>query len=324
MKQKFIFLSFLFFIVPLTSFAEDHQQLVDRVVAVVNKEVITQSEFEVLFRPIYEQVRKAYQGPDLQRELEDIRLKLLNQIIEDKLVYQEAQKLGITVSDAELEEEIATFKQQFPKGIEFEKEMEQSGITMADIEKRFRERLAIEKLHHSLIRGKVVVSPAEVEQYFKEHLEEFAQKERAKVFCITLRKGEEAVKKGIMDEGVKKKAESLLNDLKQGADFEKSAKQYSQDTHAAQGGLVGFIEKGDMVNNIDQVLFSLPAGSLSDILETEYGYHIFKVAEKQPAFKKTFEEAKEEIIDKLFRIQAHKQFVEWMDGLKKKSYISIR
>lgn len=324
MKQKLIFVIFLLFAFPLNSFGEDHQQLVDRVVAVVNKEVITESEFEILFRPIYEQVRRAYQGPDLQKQLEDIRLKLLNQIIEDKLVYQEAQKLGITISDDEVDQEIAAFKQQFPKGVQFEKEMEKAGITMADIEKRFRERLTIEKLHQSLIRGKVVVSPAEVEQYFKEHPQEFAHKEQVKVFCITLRKSEEAVKKGTMDEDAKKKAESLFKDLKRGADFEKLAVKYSQDSHAAQGGFVGFVQRGDMVSSIDQVLFLLPAGSLSDILETEHGYHIFKVVEKQAASKKTFEEARDEIVDKLFRIEAHKHFVEWMDDLKKKSFISIR
>ncbi|OGW86513.1 MAG: hypothetical protein A3C35_08090 [Omnitrophica bacterium RIFCSPHIGHO2_02_FULL_46_11] len=327
MKQKLFLIVFLLSLLPLNLFASEHQQveqLVDRVVAVVNKEIITQSEFDVLFRPFYEQIKKAYQGPNLQGELESIRLKLLNQMIEDKLVYQEAQKLGITVEDVEVDDEIAAFKQQFPKGANFEKEMENSGLTIDDIKKRFRERLSIEKLHQSVIRGRVVVSPPEAEQYFKEHPEEFTQKERVKVFCITIRKNEEAIKKGTMDEAAKKKTESLLKDLKRGADFEKLAMQNSQDTHADQGGYVGFVQRGDMVSNIDQVLFSLPPGSISDVLETEYGYHVFKVIEKQPAFTKTFEQAKDEITEKLFRAQAHQRFIEWMDDLKKKSYISVR
>ena len=107
-------------------------------------------------------------------------------------------------------------------------------------------------------------------------------------------------------------------------DAEALAKKESQDPRAGEGGLMGMVEKGDMIENIDQVIFSLSEGSISDVLETEEGYHIFKVGAKTPASQKTFEEAKEEIREKLFRKKAHERFVSWMDELKKKAYISIR
>ena len=122
MKRKAVFLFFVFFFLRSSLYGES-KQLVDRVCAVVNNEVITQSEFDMIFRPVYDQVTKAYQGADLQRELETVRLKLLNQMIEDRLVYQEAQKLGIKVSDSEIQEEIANFKKQFPDPATFEREM---------------------------------------------------------------------------------------------------------------------------------------------------------------------------------------------------------
>ncbi len=323
MNRKLLFFILLFLGFTADGFCRE-QQLVDRVAAVVNNEVITQSEVDMIFRPIYEQIKKAYQGPDLQHELETVRLKLLNQLIEDRLVYQEAQKLGVTVSDSEIQEELATFKTQFLNEETFQKEMEKSGFGIKEIEKKVRERITITKLHQGLIRGKVIVSPSDVEQYYKDHPSEFAQKEQVKVWCITLRKGEEAIEKGTTDEAVKRKAGKLIAELKQGKDFEKLAKENSQDTHAAQGGLLGFVQKGDMVENIDQILFSLKPGSFSDVLETEDGYHIFKVGEKQVASKKTFEQAKDEISEMLFRIKAHDRFVSWMDELKKKSFISIR
>ena len=323
MKRKFLFLILLFLIFVPSAFCRE-EQLVDRVVAVVNNEVITQSELDVIFRPIYDQIKKIYKGPDLQRELEMVRLKLLNQLIEDKLVYQEAQKLGITVSDSEIQDELANFKTQFPNEETFKKEMEKAGINLKEMEKRVRERLSITKLHQFVIRGKVIVSPTDIEQYYKDHPQEFNQKERIKVWCITLRKSAEAVEKGTTDEATKRKAGKLIAELKQGKDFEKLAKENSQDAHAAQGGLLDFVQKGDMVNNIDQILFSLPPNGFSDVLETEEGYHIFKVGEKQNASHKTFEQAKDEITDQLFRIKAHERFVSWMEELKKKSFISIR
>ena len=323
MKQKFLILMLLLLSSASDTFGSD-RQLVDRVAAVVNNEIITQSEFDTIFRPIYDQIQKAYQGPDLSSQLETVRLKLLNQLIEDRLVYQEAQKLGITVSDAEIQEDLSVFKAQFPNPSAFEKEMERSGLNFPDIEKRIRERISIMKLHQSLIRSNVIVSPAEVEQYYKDHPGEFAQKEQVKAWCITLPKNEEAGKKGMTDETSKKKARQLIEQLKRGADFEKLAKEHSQDSHAVQGGFVGFVQRGDMVGSIDKVLFSLPKGSISDVLETEFNYHIFKVDEKHPASNKTFEQAKDEITEKLFRMKAHERFVKWMDELKKKSYISIR
>jgi len=323
MKVRFLIAVFLLTLLP-NGVAQQDRQLADRVAAVVNNEVITQSEFDTVFRPLYEQIRQNYRGPDLQSEIENARLKLLNQMIEDRLVYQEAQKLGVTVSDSEIQEELTMFKTQFPDEAQFDREMEKSGIKLSELEKRIRERLAITKLHRSFIHGRVAVSPAEIEQYYKDHPDEFTQKERIKAWCISLRKGDEAIKNGTMDEAVKRKAGALVAELKQGADFEVLAKKNSQDGNASEGGFLGFVERGSMVGGVDQVLFSLKEGQLSDVLETEKAYHIFKVGEKRPAARKTFEEARDEISDKLFRKKAHERFMTWMEELKKKSYISIR
>lgn len=323
MKPKFALIILLFLSFCRAGFSEE-QQLVDRVAAVVNKEIITQSEVDMLFRPIYEQIKNTYKGHNLQSELESLRLKLLNQLIEDRLVAQEAQKLGIVVGNEELAEEMAQFKKQFPDEAAFEKEISASGISREDIEKRFKERLAITKLHQAIIRGHVVVSPSEAEQYFKAHPEQFFQKEQIELWCITLRKGEEAIQKGTMDEGVKRKANQLLSDLKKGKDFEELAQKHSEDSNAADKGYMGFMDHGNLVPDIDKVLFSLPENNISEVLETETAYHIFKVGKKRPASSKTFDEVKDQVNDMLFRKKAHQRFINWMDDLKKKSFISVR
>src|SRR3989338_8528114 len=102
MKKIFSFLIAIFCFLPL-AFSEE-KQLVDRVAAIVNQDVITQSELDMLFRPIYEQIVTSHKGPNLEGQIQDLRLKLLNQLIEDRLVSQEAEKLGIVVEDSELRE----------------------------------------------------------------------------------------------------------------------------------------------------------------------------------------------------------------------------
>ena len=324
MKRKFAFLIlFLLSIVPI-AFSEEQQQLVDRVAAVVNKEIITQSELDMVFRPIYEQIKNTYKGHNLQGELETLRLKLLNQLIEDRLVSQEAQKLGIVVTNEELEEEMNQFKKEFPNEAAYHKELEASGISEAEVEKRFRERISISKLHQGVIRGTVIVSPSEAEQYFKDHPEDFFQKEQIELWCITLRKGEEAIRKGTMDEGVKRKAGQLIVELKKGKNFEELAQKHSEDANAVEKGYLGFISHGSLVEDIDKVLFALPENSISEVLETEQAYHIFKVGKKHPASSKTFEEVRDQVNDMLFRKKAHERFTSWMDDLKKRSFISVR
>jgi len=78
------------------------------------------------------------------------------------------------------------------------------------------------------------------------------------------------------------------------------------------------------VADIDKALFSLPENGVSEVLETEQAYHIFKVGKKRPASSETFEEVKDKVNDMLFRKKAHERFISWMDDLKKKSFISIR
>ena len=304
----------------------EEKQLVDRVAAVVNKDVITQSEVDLLFRPIYEQIVKTNKGGGLniQNELESMRLKLLNQLIEDRLVAQEAERLGITVDDSEIQEQMSDFKKQFPDETAFKKELEKSGISLSELEKRFKERIAITKLHQGIIRGSVVVSPSEAEAYYKEHAQEFIEKEQIEVWCITLRKGEEAITKGTTDEGVKRNAGEIIAQLKAGKKFEDLAKERSEDATATENGYLGFIPRGSLVADIDQVVFSLPENSFSDVLETEQAYHIFKVGTKKPAKNRSFEEARDQINDLIFRKKAHERFLSWMEDLKKRSFISIR
>lgn len=322
MKHLLVFFWTLL-ILPGFLVAADHQ-LAERVTAVVNDEVITQSEFDMVFRPIYEQIKGTYQGPDLQKELREVRLKLLNQMIEDKLVSQEAEKMGIQVLDSAVEEQLKAFKSQFPDEATFEKELERAGLSLSLLEEQLRQRIAIARLHQYVIRGKVIVSPAEVEQYFQDHREEFVDKEAVELWAITIPKNGEAVEKGIADEAAKKKAEKLLSRLKQGAEFALLAKKNSQATNAETSSDLGFVTRGTLVDDIDRVIFSLPEGSFSDVLETERAYHIFKVGKKKNQVEKTFEEVREEIHDKIFRTKAHERFVEWMEELKKKSYISVR
>lgn len=313
---------FFFLLAGQTGWAQ--KQLLDRVVAVVNEEAVTQSELDLYLRPLYEELRQQYNGDELARQLNTIRLKLLNQIIEDRLVFQEAKARQIQVTEEEIDDRLQEFKKQFPSEEEFEKALAGEGFTRAKLHERYEREIAIRRLHDLEIRSRVVVSPLEVEEYYKAHPSEFAEEEQVRVRSITIRKSPEAAGKGGTDETARAKIDSVEKQIWQGESFEKLAREFSEDSYASEGGAVGWMKRGETLPEIEEAVFGLAPGGISPVLESSVGYHLFKVEEKKAKRVPSLDEVRERIRDLLFRREAQKRFAEWMEDLKRRAYISVR
>ncbi len=321
--KRFLLIAFGI-LVAVNAPAWAQKQLVDRVIAVINDEAITQSELDIYLRPFYEDLKKQYGPEELVAKLNEIRLKLLNQMIEDRLVSQEAKNRGITVDETEIEEMMRQVKTRFPTEAEFEKTLLAEGQNVAELREHYRRQLSVRKLHDMEVRAQVVVSPREIEDYYNLHSFEFTDEEKMKVRSVTIRKSQEAVEKGITDEEARKKIESVEKRIRSGEAFETLAREYSEDDHTKEGGLVGWIKRGEMLPSIDESLFELKQGSISPILETDTGYHLFKIEEKKVPKLPALDEVREKIHSVIYRQKAEKRFKEWMDQLKTRAYISIR
>ncbi|MBU1863937.1 MAG: peptidylprolyl isomerase [Candidatus Omnitrophica bacterium] len=298
-----------------------YAETVNRIVAVVNDEAITQSELDVLLVPLYKQYRSVYSGDEFVTKMNEARSNLLNQLIEDRLVAQEAKRIGVKVSEDEIEVQVEEVKKKFVSEEAFNDFLFQQNITIDKLYKRYEEQIAIRKLHQYEVRQKVVVSPGELETYYEEHLDDFTEKEKLKVRTILIKKkrGEES----IVDEA-KKKMDIVVEELKKGVSFAELARQYSGGTHAAEGGELGFITKGELIPQFDAVLFGLSVGERSPILETDIGFHIFSIDAKQEKKVKELPQVKEEIRDRIFRFKSKERFKTWMNELKENAYISIK
>ena len=112
--------------------------------------------------------------------------------------------------------------------------------------------------------------------------------------------------------------------IENGQDFEGLAREYSQGPNAEKGGGMGFLEKGEMMEEIDDAVFSLEAGDISDIVESPIGYHVFKVTEKTPKKNVDFEIVKYEIEDLIYKKRVDKKLKNWLKTLRKNAYISIK
>lgn len=321
MKRAFLLLLMVGALVPS---AAGETQLLDRVVAVVNDEAITQSELDVLLRPVYEQYKNEYQNEQLIMMLDQARQKLLNQLIEDRLVFQEAKTRGIEVNESEIEEQMEELKKSAPTLEALEEALKREGLTLSAMRERLKRQSMIRDLQEMEIRSKVVVSPTEIETYYQNHPGEFSSQEQIKVRTITVKKNDESRDKGLTDEIAKVKIEDARKKILSGEDFEKMAQEISEDTHAQNGGLTDWIHKGEMIPVIDDVIFNMREGELSEIIETPMGYHLFRLEKRKEGFKRALDEVRSDIFAILFREKASKRFQDWMQELKRNAYISIR
>ena len=318
---------FLFCLILPGAFAGQESrppQLLDQVVAVVNDDPITQSEVDTLMRPVYEQYRRNYQGGKLISMLEEVHKKLLDQLIEDKLVFQEAKNQKIEIDESAIDEQIENFKKRFKSENEMEDAMRKEGLALSDMRERLRRQAMIRKLHDTEIRSKIVVSPMEVNEYYEKNTKEFSSDGQLRVRSLTVKKSNEARLKGLMDEAAKSKIQDLRAKILAGEDFGKLAKQNSEDISAKDEGLSDWIERGAMIPAIDEVIFKLNLSEISGVIETEMGYHLFRVEEIKKAFKQNIEEVRNQIYGKIFSIKAQERFQEWTQELKRNAYISIR
>ncbi len=323
MVKRLLFLAFILILPPISPLWAE-RQLLDRIIAVVNEEAITQSELDFFLKPLYEQYKNQYGQTQLMEVLAEARQKLMSQLIEDRLVFQEAKEQKIAISEEEIEGEMSQFKKRFKTEQELEDGLRKDGLTLNDVRERLQRQAMVRRLQDMEIRSKIVVSPMEIQKYFEDHPAEFSNQESLKIRSITLKKSEEAREKGLTDERAKNKALELRHRILSGEDFGDLAKQYSEDTNAKSEGLSQWVEKGEMIPAIDEIIFNMKIGEISQMIETPMGYHLFRVEKKRAGQAKTLDAARDKIHAKLFQDKARKRFQEWMLELKRHAYISVR
>jgi len=293
--------------------------VIDKIVAVVNGEVITQREVAQYLFPLYEEYKKEYTGKNLEDKMLEAEDMVMNQLIQDKLILSEAKKAGIKAADDEIDERIQKLiKERFASEEKFREMLAIQNASLSEMRETVRNEIIKSKIVREKVGWKVVITPSEVRQYYDQHITEFVEPEKIEVLNIMVRK-----KEGRTDEAKEliKKIKALLDG---GDDFQEVAKKYSEGPNANGGGSLGFVKRGDMMREIDDAIFALSPGGISDIVETPIGYHIFKVTEKLAARSKDFDSAKADIEETIYQKKIDKNLEKWLKELRENAYISIK
>lgn len=231
--------------------------------------------------------------------------QMLDNLIQEELVQQEAKKKGIVISDKDVEGEIAQIKKQFSSDSEFQAALQQSNMTLEDLKKQLPMQIRIRKL----VELRAKVTDEEVKQYFEDNRATFDQAEEVKASHILV--------------PTQAEADGIMKQLKEGADFAKLAKEKSIDTGSKNaGGDLGFFGRGVMVAEFEKAAFSLKVGELGGPIKTEFGYHIIKLTGHKDAKAATLEEKKAEIREQLVRQKVAELSPQLLGELKSKAKIT--
>lgn len=293
--------------------------LLDRVVAVVNKEVITWSElYKMMEYEATDQVKKM-KDEERAKIFKENDAIFLERLIDVKLQLQEARNIGLNVSPDEAKEAIENVKKKYSMTDKsLEESLKKEGLTLEDYKKRISEQILLSNIVNQKVRSKIVVTEADVSKYTEANKVNFEESESFRLRQIFFRKPkEDADRKALED-----KASLIIQRLQTGEDFSSLAKEYSEDPSAGNGGDMGNINKNIMSKEFIDVLSLMKTGDFSKPFWTDRGLHIIKLDEKVSI--KTKDEIRENARKQLLEEQFAEKYKSWMKSLREKARIEIR
>ena len=287
------------------------------VVARINGDEIRKADFEKALRNLE---RRAGSVPDNERDR--VYRQVLEELIAYRLLLQESRARKVAVEDADVEARFGALRQQFPSEEAFKRMLTEQNLTVDQARAEMRDELRVAKLLETEIGPKISVQESDVSAFYEQNPSEFQQSEmvRASHILVSPPSGADAATRS----AARQKAMGVLTRARSGDDFAALAREFSQDPgSAASGGDLGAFGRGDMVGPFSDVAFGLAPGAISDLVETEFGYHIIKVVEKQPARTIPLDEARISIqrhLHNMSRLQHTQAFVQ---ALLKKGAVDI-
>ena len=286
------------------------------VLARVNGQPVTRSDFERLLKNM-----EAGRGPIPAERRDEVLRAALDQLITYTLMKQEAAARKLTVAETDVDSQIAQMQKQFPNEGEFNKALSARNTTVAQLKADARNDMTINKLVEAELATTPAATDVDAKDFYDKNPDQFKQPETARASHILImvdEKADDATRKA-----ARAKADDILKRAKAGEDFAALAKQHSQDPSGQQGGDLGVFPRGQMVPAFEQAAFALQPGAISDVVTTQFGYHIIKLAEKKEASTVPFDQVKPQVVEYLTNQKKQQRVEAFIEEAKKRAKIEV-
>ncbi|PIE74784.1 MAG: hypothetical protein CSA18_03105 [Deltaproteobacteria bacterium] len=320
--KKFIYIVLGIFFLSANGFSEE--KLVDRIVVEIDNEIVTFKDINDETAPFVKKIKAAGYLPEEEKKLiEQLRQKMLQNLIDEKIAEIAAKRSGIKISEEEVEKYIERIRKEQNLSEEmFKKALEREGFSIEDYKKRIRKQIIQKKLVDYEVRSKIVITEQDMKKYYDENLEKYKGVKEFEIWHITFPRKfySEDDKIKIMNKA--SKLSSLAKTKNNFTGISEDIKNYTQGFNALSGNL-GFYKAEDLSEGIREVIETLGKGVVSEPVSTSKGIQIFYVSDIKKTSSKSFDEAKSEIRNILYSVDLEKKFEEWINRLKENMHITI-
>ncbi|MFW6297331.1 MAG: peptidylprolyl isomerase [Desulfosalsimonas sp.] len=311
---------FIVFVVP---FGAGARQVVDRVVAVVNEDVIRLKELEKALEPVRKQLEsRGLSEDEVSEELYKAREQILDEMINQRLADQQVEEANISISESHVDNAIESIKERNRyTDADLRQALQMQGMNMEQYREEIRQQVLRSRLVNRKIKSNIVVTDEDIRDYYEANPEEFGGEVKYELRNILMRypQSDDPVAK----EEVLGRMQLIVDQLKEGESFEQLARDFSEAPNASEGGELGQFAMPDLAENIKSAVKDLDKGEFSTVVETEPGFQIFYVEDMAISTPKPLEEVSDEISDKLYDQMVNEKYSSWLESLRKDAHIRI-
>jgi peptidyl-prolyl cis-trans isomerase SurA len=298
-------------------------EVVDRIVAIVNDDIITLFELNLSFKPYEEKIRKLGYSSDKEHEmLFKVREDMLNRLIYQKLQDQEIERLKIKIDEPEIDQTIERIKEEnFYTDEDLRLTLVNEGLTMEEYRGKIKEQILRTKLINLNVRSKVVITKEDIASYYKNHPDKYGVKKKYHLYNIIIKAplfADEREK-----DKIKTRMDEILTELKAGKSFENMVETYSKSSPDTGGSDLGLFRLDELSPQLQNTVKEMKTGEFTPVLDTDQGFQIFFIKEIVETSGKPLEEVSSEIEKILFNEIVEKKFQSWLEELRNQSVIKI-
>ena len=320
----FFFSFLLFFLCAALSYGGDY---VDRVVAVVNDDVILQTELEKAGGEYFERIRMKAPAGEVESAIEKARGEVLSSLIDNMIVKQKAAELGITVEEAEIDNAITQILSDNNATLEqFRKELAKVNVSMQDYRNNLRNQILQSRLVGQQVRSRIVIVEEDIKEYYEKEYTQEKGESGYYILQIGFNWKNLVTLDGVSQEEAREKAEAIRARVLAGESFGELARSYSDFPSATDGGNLGLIKKDEMAAYMRDAILSMHPGDISPIIETGSTFQFFKLLSSREGdlvVKAPYESVKDEIREILYRQEMEEKYKAWVENLREQAYIKI-
>ncbi|HEX7419709.1 MAG TPA: peptidylprolyl isomerase [Thermoanaerobaculia bacterium] len=297
-------------------------QPIESIVVRVGDRIITRSMYDRRLRDAYTEAEQSGAPADqIATRKQELRRTLVDDLINELLIKDRADRLGITVNDAEIKDAVVRLKQQYgiSTDAQFDDSLKKSGLTRAEMETRLRDTLVTNKVFARELRNREDLDDHELRERYDREKEHYRLAERAHLREIVIIRPESPA----AVDAARRKAEEITTSVRGGADFAKTASTVSESGTKDKGGDLGEVNRGELLPDLDKAVFNAAQGAIIGPIETKSGWHILKVEQRLPSEVPAFESVKDRLRKDVSDETFQRDLKAYLERLRKDAYIQI-